>query len=466
MIAWGSGISSLHLPPEFFAITNAQDAVAGDNYVLVLKTDGTVSGYGPGEPASVPVGLNHVISIAGGSKHAIALKSDGHVVAWGNNSSHQCNVPPDLSDVKMIAAGGTGNVALRADGTVHPWGGFLLAGLNVPSNVTNVRAVGTDGNWLFALTQDGQLLYWGAYDVKANPIYGNKYFTRNISKIISKGNGLYQHMLGIDSDGIPFATNLSPIKNLSQKLKNVVDLASQIALQADGTVKTWKYNSSVFLPSSPPPANPPTGLHGVSFIATGKTGGSQFENCYFAFGQTDFYFYDDFSRDSDDLVLGENWHDDGHWVVEPRNKSLSSSEFSVAILRSSETSPIQDVKTALLGILLQGEGSAGVFARQSDGWNFYYGVMFKQENQFFMGIYRCDNGVLNLLSIKDLTPWMISYAPPVTLTFTLNGSNLNLNASSDFFDLNISAFDSKFSTGTVGFLGQSSTVFGFMAAKP
>jgi alpha-tubulin suppressor-like RCC1 family protein len=48
----------------------------------------------------------------------VALKSDGTVVAWGQNSDGQTNVPVGLRGVMAIAAGSRHTVALKSDGTV------------------------------------------------------------------------------------------------------------------------------------------------------------------------------------------------------------------------------------------------------------------------------------------------------------------------------------------------------------
>src|SRR5262245_64492782 len=48
------------------------------------------------------------VQVAAGAHHTVALRSDGNVVAWGNNNSGQCNVPalpPGLSYVEVAAAG-------------------------------------------------------------------------------------------------------------------------------------------------------------------------------------------------------------------------------------------------------------------------------------------------------------------------------------------------------------------------
>jgi Regulator of chromosome condensation (RCC1) repeat/FG-GAP-like repeat len=62
-------------------------------------------------------------SIAGGYSHSLALRSNGSVVAWGNNSLGQTTVPATAaSGVVAIAAGDTHNLALKADGSVVTWG--------------------------------------------------------------------------------------------------------------------------------------------------------------------------------------------------------------------------------------------------------------------------------------------------------------------------------------------------------
>ncbi len=64
------------------------------------------------------MGLNNVVAIAAGRTHALALKEDGTVVAWGGNNQYgQCDVS-DLSDVVAIGAGGDHSLVLKANGTL------------------------------------------------------------------------------------------------------------------------------------------------------------------------------------------------------------------------------------------------------------------------------------------------------------------------------------------------------------
>jgi hypothetical protein len=54
---------------------------------------------------TVPAGLSSVTAIAAGDWHSLALKSDGTVVAWGDNGNGN-TVPASLSSVSAIAGGG------------------------------------------------------------------------------------------------------------------------------------------------------------------------------------------------------------------------------------------------------------------------------------------------------------------------------------------------------------------------
>jgi alpha-tubulin suppressor-like RCC1 family protein len=86
-------------------------------------------------PVAVPA-LNGVTQISGGAWHALALKPDGTVMGWGYNGSGQigngthcvCYVNstpaaiPGLTQVTDIAGGGFFSAAVKSDGTLWMWG--------------------------------------------------------------------------------------------------------------------------------------------------------------------------------------------------------------------------------------------------------------------------------------------------------------------------------------------------------
>lgn len=169
---------------------------AGDYFSVALKDDGTLwyfgdSFFGGGTNGGIwhdfarphqVEGVSDVVSFACGRRTIVALKEDGTVWCWGDNSQGQLgngsydshNEPiavPDLYDVTAVAAGEKFTMALKSDGTVWGWGTLYIAGgenlqrRNRPeklaglSGVANIKA----GYWLgLALKRDGTVWYSGA----------------------------------------------------------------------------------------------------------------------------------------------------------------------------------------------------------------------------------------------------------------------------------------------------------------
>jgi alpha-tubulin suppressor-like RCC1 family protein len=144
-------------------LSNVVSVVTGNYRCLALKRDGTVIGWGRnyyGETTGVASGntvntngivalggvtLTNIVAIAAGDSHSLALKADGKLVAWGDNSKGQTNVPASLSNIVAIAVGGSEItrhcLALKADGHVVSWGDNSFNQTNLPAGISNVVAV-------------------------------------------------------------------------------------------------------------------------------------------------------------------------------------------------------------------------------------------------------------------------------------------------------------------------------------
>ena len=96
--------------------------------------------------------LSNVVALAGESGHALALKKDGTVAAWGDNHYGETIVPAGLSNVVAIAADEHQSLALKADGTVVAWGGNYYGQTSVPAGLSNVVAIASGWGFNLALT--------------------------------------------------------------------------------------------------------------------------------------------------------------------------------------------------------------------------------------------------------------------------------------------------------------------------
>ena len=134
--------------------------------------------------------LDNIIAIAAGSDHSVALRAGGTVYAWGANNHGQLGdggivaarnfaIPvAGLTDVVRIAAGTDHTLALRTDGTVMAWGNNSFAQLGrdhfgpgtTPQQVLAPGGVGFLSGVVelfagrfhsFAVIQAGGLLGWG-----------------------------------------------------------------------------------------------------------------------------------------------------------------------------------------------------------------------------------------------------------------------------------------------------------------
>ena len=226
--------------------------------------DGTTgSPISPAPETYVPFGLSGVRAIAGGNQHGIALKGDGAVIAWGNNTNSQTTVPSGLGDVAAIAAGGDVSGIVRRDGTVRLWGSTVSGQTTPPAGLADVKQLAIGRNHVLALKSDGTVVAWG---VNAQ---GQTSVPAGLSDVAALAAGA-EFSTALKRDGTVVGWG-NPTYRPPAGLTGIAAISScgaltggqfTVALKTDGTVTAWGANNSG-------QTNVPAGTNGVIAIAAG-----------------------------------------------------------------------------------------------------------------------------------------------------------------------------------------------------
>jgi RHS repeat-associated protein len=206
--AWGNGYdgelgnggtADSHTPVRVGSLTGVTAIAGSGGNGYALKSDGTVWSWGLNPSGQIgdgttttrlsPVQVKNLtgvsaIAAASGSETAYAMKSDGTVWSWGDNSSGQLGngstaastgtavQVKNFTGATAIAAGVSDGYALKSDGTVWSWGdgyyGQLGTGGTTQSAVpvqvgglTGIAAIAAGGHSAYATRADGTARSWG-----------------------------------------------------------------------------------------------------------------------------------------------------------------------------------------------------------------------------------------------------------------------------------------------------------------
>lgn len=206
-------------PAAVQGLADVIQVAAGSDVSYGLTADGQVYAWGENDrgqlgrgdtdgdahpqPTAIP-GVADVVQVAAANTTALALLSDGTVLAWGRNHAGQAGIGEDtgedvliptavltdggdpLADVVSVSGDGFVGLALTADGRVHAWGlgalgqlgqGFLEGGERDLDNRVAASPVAVDrgdadafdileleggaGGPSLALSADGHVFGWG-----------------------------------------------------------------------------------------------------------------------------------------------------------------------------------------------------------------------------------------------------------------------------------------------------------------
>lgn len=204
-------------------LNDVQECALGSWHTAALKTDGSVwvwgdnSAIGTSKSQYSPIQkMTDAIAIASGGSHVLVLKSDHSLWGFGENDDRQLgdgttinrSLPVKImSDVKHIGASHDFSMAIKEDGSLWCWGrcnGRDVDGNNPHKILDNVISAELTSSSCLALTEDGTL--WGM------------------------GDNL-EGQLGLGSE--------TRIWEMTKITDNVLDFWSYYALKRDGSLWGW-----------------------------------------------------------------------------------------------------------------------------------------------------------------------------------------------------------------------------------
>ena len=205
---------------------------AGAYHTVGLKSDGAVVATGDNEYGQCDVsGWSDIVAISAGGEHTVGLKSDGTVVATGDNEYGQCDVS-GWYDIVAVSAGKNHTVGLKSDGTVVATGANKHGQCDV-SSWKDIVAVSGGIFHTVGLKSDGTVVATG----------DNEYGQCDVSgwyDIVAVSAGK-NHTVGLKSDGTVVATGANKHGQCDvSSWKDIVAVSGGIfhtvGLKSDGTV--------------------------------------------------------------------------------------------------------------------------------------------------------------------------------------------------------------------------------------
>ncbi|MBK5276202.1 MAG: hypothetical protein JJE30_14285 [Desulfuromonadales bacterium] len=297
-------------PVKIGTDVNWASIAAGFYHTAAIKTDGTLWVWGDNTKGQLGVGsavFNQAVpvrvgtdtnwtAVSTGDFHTLALKSDGSLWAWGDNTNGQTGdgtvvpgivslpvrivlpAPLTNNDWSAIAAGGGHSLARKANQTLWAWGfngaGQIGNGTTIDARAPLQLPPLTNSDWVavaagqlqsLALKSDGTLRSWGnntfgqlgnGTKLDSNvPVQENSQSTTWVASNMGD-----THTLGRKSDGTLWAwgsnangqlgsgntlDSLVPVKTGTDSdwLDAAAGSAHSVAVKTNGTIWTWGDNT-------------------------------------------------------------------------------------------------------------------------------------------------------------------------------------------------------------------------------
>ena len=233
--AFGDYKDALQMKMKCYAqITVRETVSAAYSHTVGLKSDGTVVAAGDNSDGQCDVSnWKDIVAVSAGARHTVGLKSDGTVVAVGDNSDGQCDVS-SWKDIVAISAGFDNTAGLKSDGTVVVVGTNKCEQCNV-GDWSDIVVVSAGVNHTVGVKSDGTVVAVG----------NNSYGQCDVSywKDIVAVSAAYSHTVGLKSDGTVVAVGDNSdgqcdVSSWKDIVAVSVGSSHTVGLKSDGTVVT------------------------------------------------------------------------------------------------------------------------------------------------------------------------------------------------------------------------------------
>ena len=246
-----------------------QNTFSGLYGTAAIKTDGSLWVWGndtfadAGTPQKL---LDGVISVSVGTNHSGAVKKDGSLWMWGRNYSGQLGngttsqdavtTPIKVMDgVQAVSCGYGVTLILSVDGTLWTCGNGKSTPVKFMDNVAAIQAASEISG---VLKKDGSLWVWGKLAYKQNVEYtetpvklmtGVESFSINQMGILAIKTDASVWHIGLVKAGVKGGSYVAtyhetPVKVMDGGASVSVNSSSCAVVKTDGTLWTWGYNGS------------------------------------------------------------------------------------------------------------------------------------------------------------------------------------------------------------------------------
>ena len=297
------GTSNANPVPTRVGTTSYKQVASSGSHTLALRVDGSLGAWGAndygqlvGGPRSMEEATPIYVQVAAGGSHSLGLQADGTLDSWGSNRFGQLGGGTPLSDdsfaypnapgtalpTRSTAAGANFGLAVRADGTLWAWGNNTYGQLGNGTTTSSLLPVqiGTARNWVqvvagagfsLGLRADGTLYAWGANDYGQLGNATNAGTNSPTPTPTRVGTDLYtqvaagaSHSLALRADGTLWAWGYNVYGQLGNATRTgtnsptptptqvgterythlAAGFQHSLGLRADGTLWAWGYNIS------------------------------------------------------------------------------------------------------------------------------------------------------------------------------------------------------------------------------